>query len=265
MAALGAVFTQATLERGAFDLAPRSAVVRATGGVEGFAGPGVLALAWVLPRDVLVTPEKLLNTACRPLLHWLKSLKVPASYFGRDVLALPDGEVVRLGLTATSSTWLLEARVAWTSSLDVPGAPLPVWKKPGDRKVCGTLVSVSRQVPTDGEAALAGLMDTLRQAGVEVLSQADVVAVEAPPPTEEAGFGAGVEAPLGRVRARADGWVVGPYFASLGLPGDVQRGMTAHGNAGRAVLEALAVPGAFLLGADAEHLVAALREARGES
>jgi len=240
------------LDVGAWDLPPpgQTAFRRAGGGAPMFAGDGVISVVMVIPRTV--APERILNQCCRPLLAWLKSRKIPASYGGRDALSVPDGQPVRFALTGTEAAFLVEARVAHSAGLDPLGWPAPVAVKPGDRRPSRTLVGLSRSVAPAVDDVVAELREVLQPLGPRLpdayVAESDDVVGEAP--------GAVVKAPIGDVWARKDGTVVGPFHASVGL---VERIRTL--TLSERVREALAEPGAFVWGADAEHLAAALESA----
>jgi lipoate-protein ligase A len=233
-------------------------VCRAAGGPPTFAGAGVLALAWCVERQV--EPARLINQACRPWLKLLRGLKVPVAFLGRDALSVPDAQVVQFMVTGTQRAYLLEARVAHHASLDVPGRPAFTAHKPGDRRPTVPLVNISRHVPADSQALLELLVDALglRLAEVTVAPPAAEASVA---PASWPTHGAGVMAPLGRVVSNGTA-VAGPFFGSMGLTQAVERGRLAGLPAPEAVAAALGEPGAFVLGADAHHLVAALEQGR---
>lgn len=231
---------------GAWDETPNDVAtsVRAGGGRPMFAGDGVVAALVRLPR--VTTVERMLNQLARPLIAWLKSMKVPASYFGRDALTSVDNEPVRFSVTGNAEAFLVDIRVALSAGLDVE-TPRP--QKPGDQKPSRPLVELSSKVTT-GDAFLMALQEVLGPS----------LSVDAPAATPVQRHAVKkVATPIGPIGVTTDGMLVGPFHASLGL---VERiASLRHLGAEAAVTTALVEPGAFVLGADGGHLVAALEGA----
>lgn len=235
--------TGSALEVGAWDVPPSglTAVRRAGGGRPMFAGAGVVVGMLRVPRAG-DGPERVVARVARGLLGWLKGMRVPVAYFGRDALTVGGFEPVRFSLTGTGDAFLVDIRVGLEVPLDHPALPVPTGANPGEQKPSRALVASSRHVAT-GEAFLAGLLQAL---GIGL-------AVAVPEGGDDVVHGVqpagGVMAPIGRVWLH-EGRLTGPFHASRGLVDDVAAGLLPS--------DALAKPGAFIWGADAGDLQAAL-------